>query len=107
MTTSFDQVSLESLDVGAAPLVRRFLDRLHFETLLTRYLPQATRRPEDVPTAVTLGVLVTNLLLARQPLYALPQWVAQRVPEHLGLHPDQVNLLGDDRFGRALDRLYH
>jgi transposase len=107
MTTSFDQVSLESLDVGAAPLVRRFLDRLHFETLLTRYLPQATRRPEDVPTAVTLGVLVTNLLLARQPLYALPQWVAQRVPEHLGLHPGQANFLGDDRFGRALDRLYH
>ena len=107
MTTSFDNVSLESLEVGAAPLVRRFLDRLQLEPLLTRHLPQATRRPEDIPTAVTLGVLVTNLLLARQPLYALPQWVAQRVPEHLGLHRDQVRLLGDDRFGRALDRLYH
>jgi hypothetical protein len=106
MATPFDHVGLESLDVGAAPLVRRFLERLGFQALLSQHLPPVNRRPEDIPGAVTLGVLVTNLLLARQPLYALPQWVAQRVPEHLGLQPDQVDLLGDDRCGRALDRLY-
>src|SRR6266508_4108520 len=107
MATPFDHTSLESLEVGAAPVVRHFLDRLQFEQLLAHYLPLTTRRPEDIPTAVALGVLVTNLLLARRPLYGLPEWVARRVPEHVGLQPGQVALLlGDDRFGRALDRLY-
>lgn len=106
MATPLEQTSLESLEVGAAPVVRRFLERLQLEPLLTRHLPASTRRPEDLPTAVTLGVLLTNLLLARQPLYALPQWAARRVPAHLGLHPGQAALLSDDRLGRALDRLY-
>src|SRR5262249_24002752 len=98
--------SLESLEVGAAPVVRRFLNRLQFDQLLVRYLPPATRRAEDIPTPVTLGVLVTNLLLARRPLYGLSSWPARRVPAHLGLQPRQAGLLGDDRSGRALERLY-
>jgi transposase len=106
MATPFDQTSLESLEVGAAPVVRRFLDRLQLEPLLARYLPPANRRPEDIPTAVTLCALVTNLLLARRPLYGLPEWAARRVPEHLGLQAAQVALLSDDRLGRGLDRLY-
>jgi transposase len=106
MATPFDQTSLESLEVGAVPVVRRFLDRLQLEPLLARYLPPANRRPEDIPTSVTLCVLVTNLLLARRPLYGLPEWADRLVPEHLGLQPGQAGLIGDDRFGRALDRLY-
>jgi transposase len=50
-----------------------------------------------------LGVLLTNLLLARQPLYALADWASQRVPEYLGLQPGQARLLNDDR---ALDHLH-
>jgi len=106
MANPFDHTSLESLEVGAAPVVRRFLDRLQLEQLLARHLPPLTRRPEDIPTSVTLCALVTNLLLARRPLYGLPEWAARRVPEHLGLQPGQAGLLGDDRLGRALDRLY-
>jgi transposase len=106
MATPFDQTSLESLEVGAAPVIRRFLDRLQLQPLLARYLPPASRRPEEIPTAVTLCALVTNLLLARRPLYGLSEWAARRVPEYLGLQPDQVALLGDDRLGRGLDRLY-
>jgi len=106
MATPFDQTSLESLEVGAVPVVRRFLDRLQLEPLLARYLPPASRRPEDIPTSVTLCALVTNLLIARRPLYGLPEWAAHRVPEYLGLQPGQAALLGDDRSGRALDRLY-
>ncbi|HKB36072.1 MAG TPA: IS1634 family transposase, partial [Gemmataceae bacterium] len=101
-----DHTSLESLDVGAAPVVRHLLDRLQLASLLARHLPPASRRPEDIPASVTLCVLVTNLLLARRPLYGLAEWAADRVPEHLGLQPGQAGLLGDDRFGRALDRLY-
>jgi hypothetical protein len=107
MDRAFHNTSLESLEVGATPVVQRFLERLQLAQLFLRYLPPNARRPEELPTPVTLCVLVTNLMLARCPLYALPEWLARRVPEHLGLRPDQVSLLQDDRLGRALDRLYH
>jgi transposase len=105
MDPTFPPTSLESLEVGAAPVVCRFLQRLQLEPLFRQYLPPPGR-PEEVPASLTLCALLTNLLLARRPLYALPAWLARRVPEHCGLEPVQVGLLSDDRLGRALDRLW-
>lgn len=105
MSSLWQHTSLESLEVGAAPLVRHFLQRLQLPQLLDRYLRALPGRRPALTCSVTLGVLLTNLLLARQPLYAIPQWAARRVPEHLGLSPDQLGSLDDDRIGRALDHL--
>jgi transposase len=96
---------LESLDVGAAPVVHHFVQRLRLPALFADHLPPLPGRPPAIPSAVALTVLITNLLLARQPLYAVPAWVARRVPEALGLQPAHVPLLNDDRIGRALDHL--
>ena len=101
-----DAVCLESLEVGAAPLVRRFLERLDLHGLFQRHLPPLPGRPPALTSATVLGLFVTNLLLARQPLYALADWAARRVPQHLGLDPGQAQLLNDDRLGRALDHLH-
>jgi len=106
MNPAWHDTTLESLDVGAAPVVRRFLERLQLEALLGQHLPAIPGRTEDIPTPVVLCALVTNLLLARRPLYALKEWLARCVPEHLGLDPQHLEHLGDDRFGRALDRFY-
>lgn len=105
MSPAWQQTSLESLEVGATPLVRHFLDRLQFTALLEQHLPALPGRAPAVSSAATLRVLVTNLLLARQPLYAIAAWANRRVPAHLGLQPGQADLLNDDRFGRALDHL--
>jgi transposase len=105
MADSWQQTSLESLEVGATPLVRHFLQRLHLPALFQQHLPPLPGRQPALSSAVTLTVLLSNLLLARQPLYALPSWVARRVPEHLGLTAEQLSLLNDDRLGRALDHL--
>jgi transposase len=105
VVVSWQQTSLESLEVGAAPLVRHFLERLQLAPLLEQHLPPLPGRPPALSSAVALTLLVTNLLLARQPLYALAAWAARRVPEHLGLQPGQTALLNDDRLGRALDHL--
>ncbi len=105
MSPTWQQTSLESLEVGATPVVRHFLDRLQLTELFQQHLPLLPGRQPALPTAVTLTLLLSNLLLARQPLYAIPAWVARRVPEHLGLHADQLPLLNDDRIGRALDHL--
>ena len=105
VSPSWSETSLESLEVGATPLVRHFLDRLQLTTLFEQHLPPLPGRAPAVSSAITLTVLLTNLLLARQPLYAIAAWAARRVPEPLGLQPNQAELLNDDRFGRALDHL--
>jgi transposase len=96
---------LESLEVGAAPLVRLFLERLDLPGLFERHLPPLPGRPPALPSSTVLCLLLSNLLLARQPLYALPAWASRRVPQYLGLSSEQVASLNDDRIGRALDHL--
>jgi transposase len=96
----------ESLAVGAAPVIRHFLEKLGLPALFDRHLPRLRGRQRDIPTSTVLCVLLTNLLLARQPLYGMAGWAAGFVPEHLGLLPEQLACLNDDRFGRALDHLF-
>ena len=97
---------LEVLQVDAAPLIRRVLDRLDLPGLFERHLPLLPGRPADVPSSTILCALLSNLLLARQPLYAMSAWAATFVPEHLGLLPGQAALLNDDRCGRSFDHLW-
>jgi hypothetical protein len=45
-------------------------------------------------------------LLAREPIYGLGEWAAACAPDALGLSPEQVLLLNDDRAGRWMTRLF-
>ena len=101
-----DAARLEVLQVDAAPLVRHFLNRLDLPGLFDRHLAHSPGRKPDLPSATILGALVSNLLLSREPLYALSSWASAFVPEHLGLRPGQAALLNDDRGGRAVDHLF-
>ena len=65
-------IRLESLEVGATPVVRHFLQRLQLPALFEQHLPPLPGRPPALPNSLTLTVLLSNLLLARQPLYAIP-----------------------------------
>lgn len=68
-------------------------------------MPCTDRRLKLAP-AVGLGVLLRNILLAREPLYGLTDW-AQRFDEPLlGLPADAASLFNDDRVGRCLDGLF-
>jgi transposase len=96
----------ESLEVGGAPVIRHFLQKLDLPGLFDRHLPRLRGRQRDVPTSTVLCVLLSNLLLAREPLYGMAAWASAFVPEHLGLLPEQLARLNDDRFGRALDHLF-
>jgi transposase len=106
MSDHWHNTALESLEVGATPVVGHMLQRLQLRELFDRHLPRLPGRPPALSSALTLSVLLTNLVIARRPLYAIPQWAARRVPEHLGLLPEEVVLLNDDRLGAALDHLH-
>ncbi len=98
-------LSLRSYQVGALPLVNRILERMRLEEFFREYLP-----PDDprcrFPTAQALLVLVRNVLLSREPVYAVGAWAAQFAPDLFNLWDEQVALLHDDRLGRCLTRLF-
>ncbi len=97
--------TLKSWSVGALPIVNKILQRLKLEEFLRDGLPAEDRRTK-VPTASALLVLLRNLLLSREPLYGIGEWAAGHAPDLLGLTPEQVAALNDDRVGRSLDRLF-
>lgn len=96
---------LVSRTLGAAPIVRRFCERLGLEALLERYLPASDARLRLSPARVT-AALIVNLAISREPLYGLGEWVARHDACALGLAPGDGEYLNDDRAGRALDRLF-
>lgn len=96
---------LRSYNVGALPLVNRFLERMRLEELLTEHLPPDDPRTE-LSTASALLVLVRNVLLSREPIYGVGEWAAGFAPDLFGLWDDEIALLGDDRIGRSLNQLF-
>lgn len=96
---------LSSHTVGALGIVNRILGRMRLEEFLLAYLPKDDPRTK-LPTAKGLIVLLKNLLFSREPLYGLGEWASRYAPDLLGLLPEQVDGLNDDRAGRCLDRLF-
>src|SRR3954449_4614186 len=91
--------------VAALPILDHILRRLRLQDVLRDHLPHEDRRCR-VATATGLLVLVKNLLVSREPLYGVGEWAARHVPGLLGLTPEQLPALNDDRVGRCLDRLF-
>jgi transposase len=91
--------------LGALPIIDHFLDRLGVDDRLESFVPPTDRRVKLAP-AKALGVLVRNLALSHQPVYALGEWAAPFDPALLGLLAEERRLLNDDRVGRALALLF-
>ena len=100
-----ESLQLVSKAVGPLPLLNRFLERLKIEHFFAELVPAGDRRQKLVP-AVGLGVLLRNILLARQPLYGLSEWASRFEPELVGLPGEASQYFNDDRVGRCLDALF-
>ena len=98
-------LDLESRRLGPLPLVNHFLERLGLEALLDRFVPTPDPRTH-MPHARGLGVLLRSFLIERQPLYRQQEIALTYRAQDLGLSEKELALLGDDRLGRALDRLF-
>ena len=100
-----EALALESLEVGAQPLIEPLLQRLRLREFLLQALAPTDPRMQ-LPAVDSALVLVRNFTLCRYPLYEVAQWVRGFVPSELGLAPEQVELMNDDRLGRTLDKLF-
>jgi hypothetical protein len=56
--------------------------------------------------STALGVLLRSIVVEREPIYRQQETVRSFAPAAYGLSPKQVDLLSDDRIGRALDHLF-
>jgi transposase len=102
---STGEFELRSEVLGALPVLNHFLDRLGVGELLERHVPHDDRRLRLAP-ATALGVVIRNLVMHREPVYALGEWAAPFDPSLFGLAPGNADALNDDRVGRALLRLF-
>ena len=99
------EFGLVSRTLGGLPIVNHMLDRLGLSALLAGALPNDDARLKMAP-AVAIRLVVTNLVLGREPLYGLGEWAARHDPALLGLSSDDLGVLNDDRVGRALEALF-
>jgi transposase len=97
--------TLSSRRVGALPILNRLFERMRLQGFLSDYVPR-TGRESMIPVVDGIEILLRNFLLSREPLYGIGEWAAPYAPELLGLRPEQVLSLNDDRVGRCLDRLF-
>jgi transposase len=96
---------LVSRTLGGLPIVNAVLDRLGLPALLAGALPAGDARVK-LASAVAIRLVVTNLVLGREPLYALGDWATRYDPAPLGLTGTELGVLNDDRVGRALEALF-
>jgi transposase len=100
-----NDLGLASQVLGGLPIINAVTDRLGLPALLAAALPDGDARVK-LSAAAAIRLVVTNLVLGREPLYGLGEWAARYDPALLGLTAEDVTALNDDRVGRALESLF-
>jgi len=91
--------------VGGLPIIRAVIERMKLKEILYEYIPKHGN--EKIPAVESLIMVICNLTLGKAPLYELEQWVASLDGSCLGHEDLPLGKLNDDRFGRALDKLFY
>ena len=102
--SSMENRTLKKYRVGGLPIIRTIMDRMGLRRILSSYLPHHGN--EKIPTEDTLMLLIANLALGKNPLYELEEWVSSLDHRCIGEEFSAQGQFNDDRFGRALDKLY-
>src|SRR5262249_22415605 len=89
-----ERLRLRGLRVGALPILNHFIERMGLDEELSLAL-------KNFGYVDALLALLKNIVVDRNALYAVGEWVARF---DVGLVAQSK--IGDDRLGRALDRLF-
>ena len=103
--TPADDFTLRDEVLDALPIIQHVTSLLGLDDLLDICVSTRDRRVRLAP-AQALSVMVANLALNHAPLYALGEWVSTLDAGLVGLAPSGLELLNDDRVGRALLALF-
>lgn len=94
---------LEIHRLGSHPLIQCFLEQLGVTRILDKHIHSS--REGILSHGEAISLLVHNVLVSRDPLYRLSDWIEPIDPAALGLSEDQKLAINDDRIARALDQL--
>jgi transposase len=101
---SAESRTLKRFHVGGLPLIHAIAKRMRLKEILYKYIP--AHGNEDIPAVETLMLLVYNLILGKDPLYQLQEWVESIDFRCINIGDYDKVEFNDDRFGRALNKLY-
>ena len=87
-------IELHSVKIGCLPIIDAFIEKMK----LHHFLKKAVG---NEGYADALLILLKNILIDRNALYAIKEWAKQ-----FDLHLGDGSEVGDDRLGRALERLF-
>ena len=96
--------TLKRLQVGGLPLIHAIAERMRLKEILYKYIP--AHGNEDIPAVETLMLLVYNLILGKDPLYELSEWVESIDFRCINNEDYEHVKFNDDRFGRVLNKLF-
>ena len=101
--------------IAEIPLLQAVEQRLGLKDIFKHYIKPHGN--ESVPAVDSLILLAFNIACGRQPLYELDAWIAKLDNGLLNIDRDLLapaslsipyqGTFNDDRFTRALDKLYH
>lgn len=103
---SSTSTSLRRFTVGALPLIDRIAKRMKLREILAAFIPGHGN--DLVSPSDTLLLLIYNLAIGKSPLYELDQWCAGMDLQRIGIaqQKSKPGIFNDDRFGKALDKLF-
>ena len=95
---------LKRFNISGIPLIKSVSKSIYLKPIFKKHI--ASYGNESAEVTDTLMFLVWNITLGRQPLYELYEWIRGIDPRCHGLDKRKLASFNDDRFGRALDKLY-
>ena len=90
--------------LGPLPIINHFIARMGLDDAFARHVPSDARCV--VPHARALGVLLRSIIVEREPIYRQQETVNGFAAGMFGIAAEEMEHLGDDRLGRALDHLF-
>jgi transposase len=96
--------ALQCERLGPLPLINHFIQRMGLEDALDRHVPTDLRC--TISHARALGVLLRSIVVEREPIYRQQETVHGFASGMFGISAGEMEHVGDDRIGRALDRLF-
>lgn len=90
--------------VGEIPIIQNTVQRLGIKNILANHI--SSHGNEKVNAVDSLMLLIYNIACGRQPLYELEAWTRKMNPKMFGYTSFEQGVFSDDRFARALDKLY-
>jgi len=95
--------TLEIHRLGPHPIIQHVLDHLGVARILDKHIH--SNRESSPSHGATIALLVHNVLLCRDPLYRISEWLEPIDPRALGVSAEEKAVINDDRIGRALEQL--